>query len=257
MKQLLIVLLFSVSFFTCDKEVTDPAKQIENLKSEIEGLHKEISGISNELEALSFEGLHYFDNEVEAKIEDFREKSISKEEKIAYLENEFNETVEFETLVCADFESAACFVENWDILKPDDGVVEITPDCSYNGTSSLRLSAPFIEGAHNIPGIRIDGYINNVEATTIYKIRFWIKYSGMSEISNNPLITVSIWQDGDWLDAHYEGNNPWNANQYFEKDWAFYSFQIATLTDSPLEISVWTNLEEVCMDDIHIVKKDG
>ncbi len=84
---------------------------------------------------------------------------------------------------------------------------------------------------------------------------FWMKYSGISELSNGPAFHMSVVQDGEYLDYFYEGFHEVNENKHFDVDWKLYSFQIATRTASPLEIGFGTNLENVCIDDIHIVKK--
>ena len=245
------ILLFCL--LSCANENT--IEQNELLKSQVLNLQSEIRLISNDLEGYNLQGLNYLDTQVSSKIEEFTEKRTLQAYNVKTLKEEFNEVVKYETIVCGDFESFDCFVGNWDIRKPDNGMVEITSDCSYNGTSSLRLSAPFIQNKYNIPGIEIEGFVNGIEAATIYKIRFWMKYSGTSDLSNGPLVHVIIIQDGDWLDYLYEGFHDINVNKVVDKDWRLYSFQIATISDSPLEIIFGTNLDNVCVDDLHVVKK--
>jgi len=254
MKYFLFFLIITSCLFSCTND--DTIEQSELLKSEISNLQREIRAISNDLEVYAFQDFSYLDELVSLKIDDFTEKRTLQASKVQSLQNEFNEVVEYETIVCGDFESLDCFVENWDIRKPDGGIVEVIPGCSYNRTTSLRLSAPFIEGKYNIPGIEIEGFVNGIEAATIYKIRFWMRYSGTSDLSNGPLVHVVILQDGDWLDYLYEGNHEVNVNKVVDEDWRLYSFQIATISDSPLEIIFGTNLDDVCVDDIHVVKKD-
>lgn len=252
MKKIICCLILINCLFACNPD----DKQSEILKAEILTLQSDIRIISNELEGYSLQGLHYLEDIVASKIDDFTEKRTLQDTKIRTLEDDYNEEVIYETIVCGNFESINCFVENWDVRKPNDGTLEITSDCSYNGTNALRLSAPFIENTHNIPGIEIEGFINGIEASTIYKVRFWAKYSGTSDLSNGPLVKMIVIQDGDWLDYIYEGSHQVNENKVVDEDWKLYSFQIATLSDSPLEIIFGTNLDNVCVDDIHIVKKD-
>ena len=250
MKHLLFSTLILGCMFSC---VND---QSELLKAEILDLQSEIRAISNELEVYDFQGLNYQDDQVISKINEFKEKRNLQASKVRTLDLEFDEIVDFETITCGDFESTACLVENWDISTSNNVTVEITQDCSYNETSSLRLSAPFIENEFNIPGLEIEGFVNGIEAATVYKVRFWMKYSGTSDLSNGPMIHIYVLQDGEWLDEFYEGFHETNENRVVDEDWKLYSFQIATITASPLELDLWTNLENVCIDDIHIVKKD-
>ncbi len=250
MKHLLFSTLILCCLFSCGND------QIDLLKAEILDLQSEIRVISNELVEYDFQGLNYQDDQVISKIDEFSEKRNLQASKVQILDLEFNEVVDFETIVCGDFESTACFVENWDVANQNVGTVEITEDCSYNETSSLRISVPFIENEFNIPGIQIEGFVNGIEAATIYKVRFWMRYSGTSDLSNGPLVRMIVMQDGEWLDYLYEGFHETNENRVVDEDWKLYSFQIATITASPLELDLWTNLENVCIDDIHIVKKD-
>lgn len=252
MKKFEVLVLFAILwvFIGCstsdDKDII-----IENINE----LQQEIRTVSNELEGLDLAGLPFTDNAVEIKIEEFKNKREEQKSNIIRLESEFNEELEFETIICGDFEDLNCFVENWDVRKDDEATVKISTDCTYNGTSSLHLSTPFDENEFNVPGMEIEGFVNGMEAATIYKIRFWAKYNGSSDQSNGPLIHVIAMQDGDWLDYIYIGASH-DPNEYVDKDWKFYSFQIATITSSPLELIVGTNLENVFIDDIHIVKKD-
>jgi len=255
MKNLFLSLILISCLISCNKE-DNTLEQIETLKLEILTLQNEINTISNQIEGYSLQGLNYEDNTMRLKIDEFTEKRTLQTAKISTLKNEFSEVTDYETTECGDFETIECFVENWDIRKSENATVEVTSDCSYNRTTSLKLSAPFIEGEFNIPGLEIEGYINGIEAATIYKIRFWMRYSGTSDLSNGPLAYMAAIQDGEWLDYIYEGSHQTNENKVVDEDWRLYSFQIATLTNSPLEIIFGTNLDNVCIDDIHIVKKD-
>lgn len=221
----------------------------------INNLQQEIRMISNELEGLDLAGLPFTDNSVVTKIEEFKIKRQEQKSNIERLEIEFDQQLDFETIICGDFEDLNCFVENWDVRKDDEATVKISTECTYNGTSSLHLSTPFDANAFNVPGMEIEGFVNGMEAATIYKIRFWAKYNGVSDQSNGPLIYVTAIQDGEWLDYIYidPGHDP---NEIVDKEWKIYSFQIATITSSPLELIIGTNLENVFIDDLHIVKKE-
>lgn len=251
MKRILTFILI-VSLFSCNKESNDN----NDLQNEISALQSEIKVVSNEIEAYLLQGLKYNDEVVANKISEFTNKRTDQSNKIEELKTRFDEDPNIEYVVCGQFESINCFVENWDIRKSEDATVGIDDHCSYNETQSLRLSAPFIEGAFNVPGLEIESYINGIQASTIYKIRFWMKYSGQTDLSNGPLTHMIIIQDGEWLDYLYEGFHEINESKEVDKDWKLYSFQIASKTASPLEIIFGTNLSDVCIDDIHIVKKD-
>lgn len=254
MKYIILPTILITLLFACSRE--NSSKQNELLKSDILRLQKDIRLVSNELEAYNIQGLNYKDAQVREKINDFTEKRSTQSTKILTLKKEYSETADIETIVCGDFESLDCFIENWDIRRPAGCTVEITKDCSYNNTSSLKISVPFKENTFNIPGVEIEGFVNGIEAKTIYKIRFWMKYSGTSDLSNGPLVHMIVTQDGNWLDHLYEGIHETNKNKVVDEDWRLYSFQISTITDSPLELILGTNLENVCVDDIHVVKKD-
>jgi len=234
---------------------SDSDTQISDLREGILSNQKEIRFISNEIVGFDLEGLDYANTIMASKIGEFTNKREEQKSKIVTLETEYNETIDMETLVCGDFEEINCFVENWEVRKTENAIVKISEDQSYNRTSSLYLSAPFDPDLFNVPGVEIEGYINGIEAATIYKIRFWAKYNGTSDQSNGPLVYMTAIQDGEWLDYLYEGFGHL-PNEYVDKDWKIYSFQIATLTDSPLEIIFGTNMENVYLDDIHIIKKE-
>lgn len=253
MRYILFSMIISFFLVSCNSE--DKVESSQQLKSEVLDLQKDVRRISNEIESLMSEGHDYKDENVQIKIDEFAETRTLQASKVSALKEACGETVDYELVVCGDFESNPCFIDNWDVRKGEDRKVEITQECSYNGSSSLRLSTPFNENEYNISGIEIEGYINGIEAKTIYKVRFWMRYSGTSDLSNGPLVHAIIVQDGEWLDYLYEGSHNINENKEVDKDWALYSFQIATKTDSPLEIILGSNLENVCIDDVHIVKK--
>lgn len=250
-----IIFSIMISFFivSCNRE--EKFESSQQLRHEILDLQKDVRRLSNEIAMLMSQGHEYKDEDVQIKIDQFVETRTLQSSKVNVLKEACGETVDYELVVCGDFESKECFVDNWDVRKGDGRKVEITQACSYNGSSSLRLSTPFDENEFNISGIEIEGYINGIEAKTIYKVRFWMRYSGTSDLSNGPLVHAIIIQDGEWLDYLYEGSHNVNENKEVDKDWALYSFQIATKTDSPLEFILGSNLEEVCIDDVHIVKK--
>jgi len=229
-------------------------EQINELRKDILALQDQIRTLSNEMAYLDIQGVSYSDAEYKAKIDSFKLIREQQTQKINMLTGEFQAILNMETIVCGDFEDWACFIDNWDIRKNDDAVVQLTTNCSYNETTSLYLSAPFDISAYNVPSLEVEGYCNGIEAATIYKIRFWARISGTADKSNGPLVHMIAIQDGEWLDYIYIGGGHL-PQEIIDKDWKLYSFQIATKSSSPIEIILGTNLDNVCIDDIHIVKK--
>lgn len=247
-------LIACCSIFLSGCSSNEGDKQINELQQDILALQDEIRILSNQMAALDIQGVSYSDPEFKSKINSFKLKREQQSQKISMLTNEFQTMLNMEYIVCGDFEDLDCFFDNWDIRKEDDAVVQLTTNCSYNETTSLYLSAPFDPTVYNLPGLEIEGYCNGIETATIYKIRFWARYSGTTDKSNGPLIHMVAIQDGEWLDYIYEGAGHL-PQENIDKDWKLYSFQIATKTSSPLEILLGTSMEYVCIDDIHIVKK--
>lgn len=239
-------------FAACERTDADRAA-IDSLKTDILALQSEIRAVSNELAFHSLNGnLDYTSTVWQQPIASFTEKRNEQKQKVEQLQNDFGEVAEYETLICADFEEADCFVDNWEVRKPEAGVVELSDQHSYNQTQSLRLSSPYVEGAFNQPVIEIEGYANGIAAQTIYKVRFWAKLQGQAGQGNGPILYAIALQDGEWLDYLYVGSA---QGQQVDRDWTFYSFQIATLTDSPLEIILGSEPDNCFIDDIHVVAK--
>lgn len=245
----ILIILICLCFFCINLKTK---AQSETSKTAIKNLQNEIKQISNELENLEFKGIHYTVDVFASKINEFNTQRALLNNKIEALWSKVSETINCEMIICSDFEDLCCFIGNWGIQNVKNGIVDITNNCSYNGSSSLFISAPYYsENKYNVNPVVVKGYVNGVEASTIYKIRYWAKYSGKSDKGNGALLNIATQQDGEWLEHFDEGRSD---GKYYEKDWTLYSFQIATITSSPLELVFHTNLENVCIDDIHIVK---
>ena len=140
--------------------------------------------------------------------------------------------------------------------KGSKGDAEVNYSLLNQPDGNFLQSNDFVKSLDLLCEGEIEGFVNGVEASTIYKVRFWMRYSGTSDLSNGPATYMIIIQDGDWLDYLYEGFHETNENKVFSKDWKLYSFQIATISNSPLEVIFGTNLDDVCIDDLHVVKKN-
>ncbi|HXS35223.1 MAG TPA: hypothetical protein VN721_00870 [Flavipsychrobacter sp.] len=160
-----------------------------------------------------------------------------------------------EMVVCADFEDISCFVSDWDTRKDNSSqVIKFDTTESYNHSTSLYLSSPYTTpGAVDLPGMEIQGYINGIKPSTVYKIRWWGKYRGYTAKDNGPINYVIIIQDGKWLGEGVAGVG--KDGSYVDIDWQLNSFQIVTESSSPLQIIFGNNLQDCWIDDIHIVQK--
>ncbi len=253
----LLALAISITLFACNKKNADSpasAKNIENeqLAAEIALLQDSITSVSNELTfQMADPAASYTEPAVEENIVEFTSLRIVQRQKLTKLTSNGG-TSDAILLVCADFEDMDCFTDNWDILKDDDQTLKIDNSISYNKSVSLFMSSPYKPGSVNQRSLSINGYINNIEAQTVYKIRFWAKLYGYTSRDNGPSLQVIAMQDGDWLG---DGHIVVGDGSYTNKDWRLYSFQVITKSNSPLAIQCWTNMEHCWIDDIHIVKK--
>jgi len=158
-----------------------------------------------------------------------------------------------EMIVCGDFEDPVCFIDNWDIIKGNNNLIAtLDSSVSYNNSSSLYLSSPFDSTRFNQAGMSLTSYIKGITDSTVYKIRFWAKYNGNTKGDNSPSTSVTIQQDGKFMEEFPLGID---NGSYLNEDWQWYSFQVITTSASPLQIVIYSSIQNCWIDDLHIVKK--
>ena len=249
-----ILLVFSVAS-GCKKSGSAEQKK-DDLKNNIVALQKQIRSVSNTLETqLSDSTIHYKHTAVQANISTFDQLRAGQKTDLDNLEalDPAAATSAVEMLNCGEFEDPSCFISDWDIYKNNSHVVRFDTSVSYNHSTSLYMSTPFDSTKFNQDGMSIHGYVNGIEAGATYKLRWWAKYNGRTTRDGTQILYVALTQNNGgsytiWHDAFHDG-------YYHDFDWHLCTMELKAETSSPFTLEFSTCMQNVWIDDLHIVKQ--